>query len=289
MIRGLLLIPALAVSLIAAASGQIATSLKLGKKQHLAGEPVIATVTITNHAGRELLFSSDGRFQWLDFIVKTSNGNTVSSRGKTVFGPMKIGAGESLSRKVDLSKHFQLDSPGNYSVAAVIHFPGDRSKGSSTNRVFFNQSPGREYWSQEVGISGSKTKTRKFRLLNFSGDQRSHLYAQVVDGRTGTFLSTFRLGDVLMLRKPLATVDLQQRMHVLFLATPTMWVHCIINTDGRLVDRTIHQRAAKGDPRLLTFGDGTVRVTNSIPYDPEAASKERSKIRKTSDRPNVGF
>ncbi|MGD7653776.1 MAG: hypothetical protein ACQCXQ_11210, partial [Verrucomicrobiales bacterium] len=107
--------------------------------------------------------------------------------------------------------------------------------------------------------------------------------------RTGTFLSTFRLGDVLMLRKPLATVDLQQRMHVLFLATPTMWVHCIINTDGRLVDRTIHQRAAKGDPRLLTFGDGTVRVTNSIPYDPEAASKERSKIRKTSDRPNVGF
>ena len=64
-----------------------------------------------------------------------------------------------------------------------------------------------------------------------------------------------------------------------------MWVHCVINTDGKLVDRQIHQRGPQGDPQLLTFGDGSVRVANSIPYDPKAAAEQRAKVRKASDRP----
>jgi hypothetical protein len=92
-----------------------------------------------------------------------------------------------------------------------------------------------------------------------------------------------------MLRKPLATVDRQQRMHVMFLATPTMWVHCVIDTDGKLNDRQIHQRGPQGDPQLLTFGDGSVRVANSIPYDPKAAAEARAKIRKASDRPPIVY
>jgi hypothetical protein len=87
----------------------------------------------------------------------------------------------------------------------------------------------------------------------------------------------------------LVTVDRQQRMHVMFLATPTMWVHCQIDTDGKLVERQIHQRGSQGDPQLITFADGTVRVANSIPYDPKAAAAARAAIRKTSERPAVTY
>jgi hypothetical protein len=280
---------AIALVCIGSAQAQLASSLKIEKKQHLAGEPVIAVVTITNHAGRELLFQKDGRFQWMDFVIKDGNGNPVSPKGRSLFGPMKIGAGQSMARKVVLSKHFQLSDPGRYSVSAVIHLPGSRTEGSTTNRVFFNQSPGRPYWSQKVGIAGSTTNTREYRLLNFSGDSKSNIYAQILDGRTGQFVRTFRLGNVLMLRKPLATVDGQQRMHVLFLATPTMWVHCTVDTDGRLVDRKIHQRGSHGDPKLLTFADGSVHVGNSIPYDAKKAEEERAKVRKASDRPPIAY
>jgi hypothetical protein len=281
----------IAAALVCASSAQaqLATSLKLRKNQHLAGEPVIAVVTITNHAGRELVFQSDGRFQWLNFSVKTTNGNPVNSRGRAIFGPMKIGAGQTMAREVDLSQHFQLDQPGNFSVSAVVHLPDGTNNASQTNRLMFNQSPGRIYWSQRVGVSGSSSNTREFRLVNFSGDSKTHIYAQIVDGRTGQFVRTFLLGDVLMLRKPLATVDRQQRMHVLFLATPTMWVHCVVNTDGKVVERQIHQRGPQGDPKLLTFGDGTVRVANSIPYDAKAAAEERAKARKASDRPAITY
>lgn len=270
-----------------AAHAQLASSLKLKKKQHLAGEPVMAVVTITNHAGRELLFHSDGRFQWLDFIVKTSSGNQVTAKGKALFGPMKIGAGQTLAREVDLSQHFQLSQPGNFSVSAVIHPPGENSEGTSTNRVFFNMSPGRPYWSQKVGISGSTNRTREFRLLHFTGDTKSQIYAQIEDAATGQFVRTFLLGEVLMMRKPLATVDRQQRMHAMFLATPVMWVHYVIDTDGNVVNRQIHQRGPVGDPQLLTLADGSVQVSNSIPYDPKAATEERAKTRKISDRPSI--
>ena len=280
----------LAVALVCAgpAQAQIATSLRVSKQHYLAGEPVMAVVTITNHAGREIFFHSDGRFQWLDFTIKDSGGNPVTPKGNAMFGPMKIAAGQSLARQVDLAQHFQLTEPGNFSVSALIRMPGgDNTEGASTNRVFFNQSPGRLYWSQKVGIPGNSNRTREFRILNFSGDSKSQIYAQIVDSQTGQRVRTFLLGDVLMMRRPLTTVDRKQRMHVMFLNTPTMWVHCVIDTDGRLDEREFHQRGPQGDPDLLTFPDGSVRVSNSIPYDPKAAAEQRAKTRKASDRPAV--
>ena len=273
----------------ACAHGQFSASLQIPKKQHLAGEPVIAVVTITNRSGSDVLFHSDGRFQWLDFIVKKNNGTLVQPKARKLFGPMKIGAGQTLAREVDLTEHFQLADPGNFTVSAAIRPPGENGQAATTNRAFFNLSPGRIYWSQRVGIPGSPGHNREFRVINFASDSKSMIYAQIGDSMTGQLVRTFPLGEVLMLRKPLSTVDRQQRLHVMFLATPTMWVHCVIDTDGRLVSRQIHQRGPQGDPLLLTAGDGSVSVANSIPYDPKAAAQRRSSTRKASDRPPISY
>lgn len=279
----------LGLALAGIAQAQLSATLRLNKKQYLAGEPVIAVVTITNHAGQTLNFASDGRTQWLDFLIKDRFDEPVTPKTRDLFGRMTIKAGETLAREVDLSRYYHLGEPGNYSVSAMVHMPGRLGDGTPTNRVLFNQSPGSAYWSQKVGIPGKGGQTREFRVLNFSGDEKSQIYAQVIDGRTGQNVRTFLMGDVLMLRRPLVTVDRQQRMHVMFLATPTMWVHYQVDTDGKVVDRQIHQRGSVGDPKLVTFADGTVRVGNSIPYDPKAAAAEKSKIRKASDRPPVTY
>lgn len=279
----------LALASTGLASAQLSATLSIPKTQYVAGEPVVVVVTVTNHAGQILTFSGDARTPWLDFIVKDRHGESVTPKGRSVFGKMTIRAGESLSREVDLAQCFQLSEPGNFSVSALVHMPGDATGGASSNRVLFNQSPGSPYWTQKVGTPGKPGQTREFRLLNFSGDEKSQIYAQVIDNRTGNNVRTFLLGDVLMLRKPLVTVDRLQRMHVLFLATPTMWVHCQVDSDGKLVERQIHQRGTQGDPQLMTFGDGTVRVSNSVLYDQKAAAEAKAKIRKASDRPAITY
>jgi len=277
------------LALVGLAEAQLSASLKLAKKNHVAGEPVAAVVTITNHAGQELVFCSNGRTQWLDFVLKDSHGDDVMQRGSATFGKVAIRAGESLSRQVDLAQNFQLSEPGNFSVAAVVRMPGNSGDSTSTNRVLFTQSPGLPYWSQKVGVSSRPGESREFRILNFSGENKTQIYAQIMDCRTGQMVRTFLLGDALLLRKPMVTVDRVQRLHVMFLATPSMWVHCQIDADGKLTDRQLHQRGPVGDPQLMTFGDGSVSVANSVPYDPKAAAEAKAKVRKASDRPTATY
>ncbi|QTN33253.1 hypothetical protein HZ994_13335 [Akkermansiaceae bacterium] len=270
--------------------GQLATALNLNKKTYVAGEPVIAEIIITNHSGRELTLASTRQLPWLAFVVTKSNGNTVTTRKLNAFGAMKIKVGESLAKRVDLTEYFLLNSQGNFAVSAVVRDPSGGIQGTSTNRVLFNLTPGRTYWSQKVGVkSDLGGGTREIKLLTFSNGQTTQLYAQVMDGRTGLPISTFPLGDALMLRKPMVTVDGAQRMHVMFLATPSAWLHCQVSADGKLVARDIHQRASQGDPVLMAYGDGSVKVVNSVPYDAKAAEEERAKIRKATDRPDISF
>ena len=265
---------------------QIATSLKLSKKMHLAGESVMAVVTVTNHAGRALVFQSDGRVPWLSFRVLKSNGNSAQAKSNSLFGPMKIEAGQTLAREVDLSEHFYLTEPGNFSVLASIREPQEGTIFTNTNKLFFTLGTGRTLWSQRVGSSAG---TREYRLIHFSDENKSHIYTQIRDSSGSHPLHTLRLGEGLMLRRPISTVDRKQNMHTLFLGTPSMWVHCVITPEGRLIARQIHQRGPVGDPQLVTSGDGTVRVVNSIPYDPKAAAEQKAKIRKATDRPSITF
>lgn len=274
--------------LLADLQAQLATSLSMNKKTYVAGEPVIAEIIVTNHSGRELTLASSRALPWLSFVVTNSKGNPVPTRQLNRFGAMKIKAGESLAKRVDLTEFFMLDSQGNYAVSGVVRDPSGGIEGASTNRMLFNLNPGRTYWSQKVGVrGGGRDQTRELKLLTFSDGQKTQLYAQVIDGHTGSPLQTFPLGDALMLRRPMVTLDGKQRMHVMYLATPSMWVHSQVSADGKLVARDIHQRAAQGDPVLMAYGDGSVRVVNSILYDPKVAEEERKKIRKATDRPQI--
>lgn len=282
--------PIAAVLLLSCGVGhaQLVTSITLNKKNYVAGEAVIAEVIITNHSGRELTLASTRQLPWLSFVVTNSAGNPVPTRRLNAFGALKINIGESLAKQVNLTDYFLLNSQGNFAVSAVIRDPAQQFEGATTNRVLFNLNPGRVFWSQKVGVSNDQgAQTREMKLITFSNGQNTQLYAQTLDGRTGVPLQTFPLGDALMLRKPMVTLDGASRMHVMYLATPSVWVHCQVSADGKLVARDIHKRAPQGDPILMAYGDGSVRVMNSIPYDPKAAEKERATIRKASDRPQL--
>lgn len=278
---------ALLLASCALAHAQLATSISINKREYIAGESVIAEVIITNHTGQELTLAGSKQQPWLNFVVTNHQGNPVPIVQPNTFGALKIRAGESMAKQVDLTQYFLLNSQGNFAVSAVVSDPQKRFASASTNRVLFNLTPGRTYWTQMVGISDSKKvkETREMKVITSSAGQKNQIYAQVCDGATGVPIRTFLLGDMLSLRKPMVTVDGQQRMHVMFLSTPAMWVHCQVDNNGKLVKRDIHQTAPKGDPVLMAYGDGSVRVVNSILYDPEAVAKERAKIRKISDRP----
>lgn len=274
-----------AMACTAVSQAQIGVKIQMTSGQILAGENVLVGVTITNNTGNDIILANQGRTSWLDMVVKRGNGEIASALGNANFGAVKIGAGQSMAKTIEVSKLYNLREPGSYSVSAIIRQNGAQSSGFISNRLLFTCATARPDWSQKVGVPGSPGKTREYRVINFTSSSRTKLYAQLIDSKTGISMQTLCLGEALLFRKPQASVDRAQILHVLYLATPEFYVHARMDVNGKFLGRDLHKRGASGDPRLMTFGDGTVKVAGSVLYDAAAAAKAQAKIRKISERP----
>ena len=263
---------------------QFSSSIKVLKRNHIVGEPVIARVTLTNFTGREQILQGQ-RMPWISFMLKTSHGSPVIARSHPAPGPVRIAAGQSVARDFNLTRQFQLNLPGNYSVTAVIRPDSNKIEGTNTPPQHFQLSEGRPYGSQKVGNVGPDGTTREYRVLQFRSDTSNQLFAQICDAQSGQTLRTIPLGDVLLLRKPSITIDGKRHLNVLFLTNPSTYIHYCISPSGEVLARDMHRRAATGDPRLTIMDRGVAVVTNSIFYDPQEAARKKAMVRKISERP----
>ena len=267
-------------------SAQVVVDMRLDRMQYVAGEAVPAAVSITNNTGRDVVFQGESRLGWLDFMLRDERGNPVTPIAQPNFGAVKIPTGQTMRRQIDLAKLFRLSEVGTYAVNAVVRLPGStQSEGYLSNRLVFTVTTAQPFWSQKVGVAGRANQTREYRVLTYSGDQKTALYVQILDGRTGTPYTTYSLGEALMFRRPMTTLDGQQRLHVLYLGSPSLWIHACVDNNGRLVSRDMHKRGPTSDPSLTTTADGKVQVAGSIPYDPVAEQKALNATHKLSERP----
>jgi hypothetical protein len=274
---------------LACARAQVEVRLQMGRTTFVAGEQIPLSVSVTNHSGQDLAFQGNSRLGWIDFTVMSGRGVAMTPLGQPAFGSVKIPLGQTMTRTVDLSKLYSLQSMGNFSVYAVVRLPGQTHEGFMSNRLLFNVNTARPYWTQKVGVPGKAGQTREYRVLEFSGGPKTMLYAQVMDTRTGGALQTHSLGEVMMVRKPSITLDNRQVMHVLYMVAPDTWGHARVSPNGTLLGRELHKRGAVSDPVLVTNRSGVVQVGNSVPYDPQAAARARNHARKISDRPAFIF
>lgn len=287
MIRRLLAFLLCAGALVASGSAQVVANLRMDRTQFVAGEPVNAVVTLTNHSGQDLLLQTSGRQPWLDFIIKKEGGLPVAPIQALNFGAAQIPMGQTMSRSIDLAKYFRLHELGSFSVYAVVRLPGQTTEGSLSNRLLFTVTTLRPYWQQKVGVPGKPGQINEYRVLTFAGAQTTKLLVQVADTRTGLPLQTVSFGDMLTFRKPQITLDSQQNLHVLYLVTPTMWAHGRVDPNGNLLGRDLHKRGGGSDPQLMAQADGSVQVGGGIPYDPNAQQQMMSKFHKLSERPTM--
>jgi hypothetical protein len=268
---------------------QVQVHLKMLKPDYVAHEQVLATVTITNRAGRDLYLHNESRMNWLDFDIKNQRGVPLSPlRGGLSFKAARIGAGQSVSKTIDLNALYRVSDLGRYRLSAVVRLPGGEGTLFSSNNQGFNVTKARSLYRQRVGVAGDKN-VREFSVLTFSTGQKSVLYVQVEDVATGRMLQTFPLGEVLMFRQPTATVDGQNNLHILYLVSPTTFARSRVNSEGKFLGQDFYQRGVTGAPRLVTFGNGEVQVAGGVPFDPKAQKAAAQKIRRISERPAVAY
>ncbi len=269
------------------ASAQINVQAKGAKSEFLAFEKAIISITITNRAGQPIQFKNTRDARWIEFVVEKNAGDPIHAAKMTAYKAPTIATGKSVTSSFTINTAYDLSQPGNYTAYAIVRLPGQSVKeGFRSNKVFFSIVKGYVSWRQKAGVPGTAGDTREYRLINVSGNERSDLYVQIEDVKRGRMIVTYSMGRNLNFRKFKATLDKKNNLHVLFLTTPTLHCHTVVNTAGKTIRREYHKKAPSGlSPSLITTNTGIVGVVNSSIYDPKKEQEQRRQIHNLSELP----
>jgi hypothetical protein len=264
------------------AQGQIQVDLKFKRLQYIAYEPVIATVTITNLAGRDIELHDDSDQHWYGFEVTANEGRTLAPLKQASEPPLKIATGTSVTRKIDLTPLFPITDLGVYHVRANVFF-ADLNKFFYARAKVIEVTTARPIWQRTVGDPGGNG-VRTYSLMTNRFPDHTSLYVRVEDKENGLVYSTYSLGRVISFDEPHAEVDRENQLHVLQCSAPRLWSYSVVGLDGRLLKHATYSET-RSSPRLGRAADGTVAVSGGmrdVPVAPAAAGRALPKL---SDRP----
>src|SRR2546421_1278054 len=110
--------------LAATAHAQIQVELKFKRLQYIAHEPIIASIKITNLAGRDIDLHDDSGQHWFGFEVTAGEGRLLAPLQQAAAEPsLQVEAGKTVTRKVNLTSLYPVDDFGAYHVRANVYFP----------------------------------------------------------------------------------------------------------------------------------------------------------------------
>ena len=271
---------------VARAEGQIQVELKFKRLQYIAYEPVLATIRITNRAGRDIdLHDADGQ-SWFGFEVTGNEGQPIPLLPTdSMQPPLKIQAGQKVTQRIDLSPLYPVHDFGTYHVRAHIYFADLEKFFYSATRVF-EVTDARPIWQQTVGVPEGATApggVRTYSLLTNRFPDHTSLYVRVQDKDSGIVYATYSLGRALAFEEPQAEIDNANQLHVLHCAAPRSWAYSRIGLNGELLAHSSIMET-KTRPRLVHVANGEIAVSGEMIESP-AARPARGTGPKLSERP----
>jgi hypothetical protein len=268
-----------------AAQAQLQVDLKFTRLQYIAHEPVVATVAVTNLAGRDIeLRDGDGQ-SWLGFEITGSEEQPIAPlSGTNREAPLRIQAGQRVTRQIDLTPLYPVYEYGPYHVRTNIYF-ADLGKFFYSSTRVFEVTDARPIWQQTVGIpdgAGASGDVRTYSLLTNRFPDHTSLYVRVQDKDTGVVYATYSLGRTISFEQPQAEIDRDNQLHVLHCAAPRAWSYARIGLDGKLLTHSSFMET-NTRPHLVHSGKGEVAVKGGMVEAP--AQRSGSKAPKLSARP----
>jgi len=267
------------------AVAQIQVDLKFPRLQYIAYEPLVANITITNLAGRDVdLHDANGQ-PWFGFEVTGDEGRSIAQISNVGTDPLNIASGQRVTRKVNLAPLFGLHDFGTYHVRAHVYF-GDLSKFYYSQSKVVEVTDARPIWQKTVGVpdenaTGGNVRTYSLMINRFP--DHTSLYVRVEDKDSGMVYSTFSLGQIITFDQPQVEFDRSNQLHVLYCAAPRNWSYARIGLNGEVVSRASFAET-KTRPRLVHSDDGVVKIAGGMMETP-ATQTARAIAPKLSARP----
>ena len=279
-------LPIIAVALLpAAVEAQIQVDLKFKRLQYIAYEPVVATLSITNLAGRDIDLHNAEAQSWLGFEITGSDGQPVTPMSaESGQAPLKVAAGQRVTHQINLTPLYPVHDFGTYHVRTNVYFADLGKFFYSPTRVF-EVTDARPIWQQTVGIPdgvAAPGDVRTYALLTNRFPDHTSLYVRVQDKDSGVVYATYSLGRAIAL-EPQTEIDHANQLHVLHCSAPRAWAYSRIGLNGELLAHSSFMET-KTRPKLVRSGNGEVAVRGGTIESP-AVQSSRGTAPKLSARP----
>ena len=277
---------ALFLFLAGAAQAQIQVELKFKRLRYVAREPVMATVKITNLAGRDIDLHDENSQHWFGFEVNAGEGGLLAPLRQNASEPaLHVEAGKTVTRKVNLTPVFPVHDLGSYHVRANVYF-ADLNKFFYSQTKVFQAAATRPIWQRTVGIPDGMPgagEVRTYSLLSNRFPDHTSLYVRVENKNSGVVYTTYSLGRVIAYDEPQAELDRANRLHVLHCVAPRSWAYSHIGLNGELLAHSTFMET-RTRPRLRHAADGAIAVSGGRLDSPIVQSARRP-VPKSSERP----
>jgi hypothetical protein len=198
--------------------------------------------------------------------------------------PLRIQAGQRVTRQIDLTPLYPVHEFGAYHVRTNIYF-ADLGKFFYSGTRVFEVTDARPIWQQTVGVpdgAGAAGDVRTYSLMTNRFPDHTSLYVRVQDKDAGVVYATYSLGRTISFEQPQAEIDRANQLHVLHCAAPRAWSYARIGLNGQLLTHSSFMET-KTRPHLVHSGNGQVAVQGGTIEAP--AQSSGSKAPKLSARP----
>lgn len=255
-----LLVIALSLAAAPALLAQVAAELSLEQEQYLRDESLPVKVRIENRSGQVLTLGRD--VDWLTFHLTRADGSAVDRVSAVpVADDFTLENNEAASRLIDVMPHFDLGKPGRYEVTATVRIK-EWGVEVHSKPVRFEITRGAKFWELDFGVpdSGEPPEARKYALLQTMYFKRLQLYLRITDLTENRVFKVVSLGPMVTFARPETQMDKSCRLHVLFQTGARLFIYQVINPDGTVAVRQLHDYTTS-KPRLDPKQDGTIVVS----------------------------
>ncbi len=247
-------------------------------------EPVIATVSVTNRSGRDVMLDEIDGQKWFSFQIFTGEDRLVPPRDLNYeIAPLMIPSGETVKRSVNLVSLYPITDFGLYRIKASIYFP-DLHRYFSSSPMGIEISEGKLLWQQTIGVPGEQDAYRIYSLLSFRQPKDNVLYVRVEDKDGSAIYATFPLGPLIAGNEPQIQLDEKNQLHVLQLVGPKTFTYSRIGPNGEWLGQVTYAEL-KSRPVLKRLASGKVDVIGGAIDAPAAQAANGPPSPKLSDRP----
>ncbi|MBU6402236.1 MAG: hypothetical protein KGS61_18105 [Verrucomicrobia bacterium] len=242
---------------------QVTVQVTLEQQEFMPSESLVAIVRITNFSGQKLQLGLTP--DWLRFNIANHDGSIVTKLGDApVLGGFTLDTSEVATKRVEVAPYFDLSTPGEYDLSAVVRIPQWSQDFTSPPRRF-SIIRGTRLAEQQFGVPDSATgpdgrpEMRKYILSEASYLTHPRLYVRVTDLPETRVFSVTSIAPMVSFSHPEFQLDRAGNLHVLHQTGARAFSYCVINPAGQIVMRQIYEYT-KTRPVLRAAADGKIVV-----------------------------